>query len=291
MAYPVAPVVMPADLAGQSNGKLPDSLLVTVEGGGRLHHLCARAWNALVADAWASVGLPLTYTYGGTYRSYAQQETLFRSRYDPAGTGGGCKTWDGVRWCKKSSKLATAAVPGTSNHGWGLAIDSAWDKDLSDGLGPDDAAGITSHPGWSWLLANAERFGFSWELQSEPWHLRYVTGDAVPAAVLAYEQPAPPPPVIPPPSERMVDMFFVIVTNGPESSVRETWLLCDGTQLSHVVDGHAAALMQRVPGISQVRPATANETAGLIRSCRTMTPTPPEWVNTAWGALWASSRG
>lgn len=101
----------------------------------------------------------------------------------------------------------------------------------------------------------------------------------------------PPPPITPPPSERMVDMFLVIVTNGPESGVKETWLLCDGTQLSHVVDGHAAALMQRVPGISQVRPETADETAGLIRSCRTMTPPPPEWAGTAWGALWEASQG
>lgn len=89
----------------------------------------------------------------------------------------------------------------------------------------------------------------------------------------------------------MIDMFFVIVTNGPESTVKETWLLCDGTQLSHIVDGHAAALMQRVtPTIPQVRPATPEETAGLIRSSRTMTPCPPEWANTAWGALWTSSR-
>jgi hypothetical protein len=184
---------MPADLAGKSNGQLPASLLTDVVGGGKLHHLCARAWKALVADAWESVKLPLTYTYGGTYRSYAQQETLFRSRYDPSGTGGGCKTWNGVRWCKKSSRLATAAVPGTSNHGWGLAVDSAWDKDLSNGIGPNDAAAITSHPGWQWLLANAERYGFSWELQSEPWHLRYVKGDSIPQAVLDFEGPAPTP--------------------------------------------------------------------------------------------------
>jgi hypothetical protein len=282
---------MPADLAVQSNGRLPDGLLTSVDGGGRLHHLAARAWSALVADAWASVGLPLTYTYGGTYRPYSAQETLFMSRYSPSGTGGGCKTWNGVRWCKKSANLATAAVPGTSNHGWGLAIDSAWDKDLSDGLGPDDAVGITSHPGWSWLLANAERFGFSWELQSEPWHLRYVAGDAVPAAVLAFEQPTPaPPPPPPPPSGRMVDMFFVIVTNGPNSPVRETWLLCDGTQLSHVVDGHAAALIGRVPGVDAVRPASAEETAGLIRSCKTMNDCPPEWQGTGWEIAWNGSR-
>jgi hypothetical protein len=34
-----------------------------------------------------------------------------------------------------------------------------------------------------WLLANADWFGFSWELQSEPWHLRYYVGDRVPLKV------------------------------------------------------------------------------------------------------------
>lgn len=201
MTFLVAPVVMPGDLVGASNGQLPDRLLTAVPGGGKLHHLAARAWRALTDAAWREADLPLTYTYGGTYRSYQAQETLFRSRYATDGTGGGCKTWNGVRWCKKVPTLATAAVPGTSNHGWGLAVDCAWDDDLSDGVGPDDATGITSHPGWSWLLANAERFGWSWELQSEPWHLRYTAGDMVPVAVLQFEnpplvEPDPEPPTI-----------------------------------------------------------------------------------------------
>ena len=190
MTLPIVPVVIPADLVGQRNGQLPTHLLVSVDGGGRLHHLAARAWRALVDRGWREVGLPLTFTHGGTYRSLTAQETLFRSRYTPNGPGGGCKTWNGQRWCKRTANLATAAVPGTSNHGWGLAIDCAWDRDLTDGLGPDDATAITSHPGWEWLLANAHRFGFSWELQSEPWHLRYVTGDAVPVEVLAFERPS-----------------------------------------------------------------------------------------------------
>jgi LAS superfamily LD-carboxypeptidase LdcB len=40
------------------------------------------------------------------------------------------------------------------------------------------------------MLKNADDFGFSWEVQSEPWHLRYVAGDKVPAAVLAWKQTA-----------------------------------------------------------------------------------------------------
>jgi peptidoglycan hydrolase-like protein with peptidoglycan-binding domain len=38
------------------------------------------------------------------------------------------------------------------------------------------------------LIANVKEFGFSWEVvPSEPWHLRYVCGDDVPAAVLAFQ--------------------------------------------------------------------------------------------------------
>jgi hypothetical protein len=264
MAYPVAPVVMPADLAGKSNGQLPPSLLADVVGGGKLHHLCARAWRALVADAWASVQLPLTYTYGGTYRSYAQQETLFRSRYSPSGTGGGCKTWNGVRWCKKSSNLATAAVPGTSNHGWGLAVDSAWDKDLSDGLGPDDATAITSHPGWQWLLANAERYGFSWELQSEPWHLRYVAGDSVPQAVLDFEGPT-----TPQPTTQENDMVRIDID--PDTP-RWVSMVIGATTITHTVNGHHAAVLER----AKVAQEDVNKTEllGILLSLRATNDSP-----------------
>jgi LAS superfamily LD-carboxypeptidase LdcB len=39
-----------------------------------------------------------------------------------------------------------------------------------------------------WLLKNAHLYGFSWEVQSEPWHLRYVAGDDVPEAVTKWKK-------------------------------------------------------------------------------------------------------
>jgi hypothetical protein len=42
-----------------------------------------------------------------------------------------------------------------------------------------------------WLIDNEHRFGFSHELQSEPWHIRYWAGDNIPAAVLEYETNRP----------------------------------------------------------------------------------------------------
>lgn len=177
----------PTDLKDVENGKVPTSLRVAVAGGGELHHLAARAWNALCAVALATQGLGLTYTHGGTYRTLGAQTTLFKQRYAIGGEGGGCKNWNGEVWCKKSAGLATAAVPGTSNHGWGLAIDMAYDDDFSDGIHPNDAEYIKAHPAWGWLLAEARNFGFAWELNTEPWHIRYICGDALPQAVLDYE--------------------------------------------------------------------------------------------------------
>lgn len=205
MALPVVAVVKPASLVNQPNGTLDPSILVNVHPSGQLHVTAARAWRALVAAAGAE-GLPLTFTYGGMYRSYAAQVNLFKQRYVPFvqyTIVDGVKKetrrewWNGQWWWLKVG-VAGAAKPGTSNHGWGLAIDTAFDTDPTDGLGPDDAAGITRHPKWLWFVANAPRYGFSWEDQSEPWHIRYVAGDNIPAAVTNYENAATATPGFPP---------------------------------------------------------------------------------------------
>ena len=200
MALPVASVVRPSSLDNQPNGQLDPSLLVALHSRGTLHKNAARAWKALVAECGKN-GLPLTFTYGGMYRTYNEQVTLFKQRYVPFvqyeanGNQTSRKWWNGAWWWKKRG-VASAAVPSTSNHGWGLAIDTAFDTDPTDGLGPDDAAGITRHPKWSWFVSIVPSYGFSWEDQSEPWHIRFVAGDVMPAKVIQFEQgllPAFPP--------------------------------------------------------------------------------------------------
>jgi LAS superfamily LD-carboxypeptidase LdcB len=61
-----------------------------------------------------------------------------------------------------------AAVPGTSNHGWGRAVD------LCGGI---ESFGTPQH---DWLVANAPRFGWvhpSWAevtgSRPEPWHFEF----------------------------------------------------------------------------------------------------------------------
>ena len=67
-----------------------------------------------------------------------------------------------------SRKPALAAVPGTSNHGWALAVD------LCGGI---NRSGSEQ---WRWMTANAGRFGFvqpDWAApggeKPEPWHWEY----------------------------------------------------------------------------------------------------------------------
>jgi hypothetical protein len=46
---------------------------------------------------------------------------------------------------------------------------------------------VARRTGLQFLLDVAPSLGWSWELQSEPWHIRYVAGDKVPQAVLDFE--------------------------------------------------------------------------------------------------------
>lgn len=70
----------------------------------------------------------------------------------------------------KSTKGGLAAVPGRSNHGWGLAIDLCSNE--------------TRGAGWTWLKENGEIYGWenpAWALSGgsgphEPWHWEYTRG-------------------------------------------------------------------------------------------------------------------
>lgn len=102
--------------------------------------------------------------------------------------------------------------------------------------------------------------------------------------------PDPETPTDPTDPEGALDMFAFVVTNAPNSAVRETWILVDGTQASHIVDGHAAEVFLSLNGFQVKRAENADQTRGIILSCRTMNDCPPEWVGTGWEALWNGQR-
>ena len=168
----------PDVLAGKSNGQLPLGILLNTPGlaGGPnvlLVTPTARAWRAMSWDALTDANITLQSTSAAdSYRPLAVQTAIFFQRYTPTWHGGwATRTCNGKVYYQIPG-TASAACPGTSNHGLGLAVDVA------------NASGARLN----WLLANAQKYGFSWEIQSEPWHIRYVSGDHIPAAVLAYER-------------------------------------------------------------------------------------------------------
>ncbi len=103
---------------------------------------------AMIAAA-DSAGLHLS---GGGFRSYAEQVELRRQHC-------GGSSYD-ISQRPPGECSPPTALPGTSMHQWGLAVDWSNARSL-----------IASHrnPAWQWLSSNAGRFGFA-NLPSEPWH-------------------------------------------------------------------------------------------------------------------------
>lgn len=175
MALPVEDIVYPAVLKGQKNGLLDPKILVRIVEAGAdvwLVEPAARNWVAMRSAAAAEgIILEVTSTVD-SYRPYAVQQLVFNQRYSRVRIPRYITTrrCNGVLYYQRPD-TASAACPGTSNHGLGIALD------IKNATGARLA----------WLRANAHRFGFSWEVQSEPWHVRSVHGDKIPAATLAYE--------------------------------------------------------------------------------------------------------
>lgn len=130
------PMPVPEDLAVYGNGNIPPGVLQPVgQGGHLLWGPAADSWKSAVAAA-AVDGIELRVT--DSYRSYGDQVDLVdrKGLYSNGGYG---------------------AVPGTSNHGWGLAID----------------IDVTSPSTMAWVRANAYRFGFVEAVPREPWHWEF----------------------------------------------------------------------------------------------------------------------
>jgi len=128
---------------GYPNGLIPPSALCPIGVGSHsLRCDAAAAYRAMSTAFAGTFGSPICIT--DSYRTYGSQVTLY------------------------GQKPALAAVPGTSNHGWGLAVD------LCGGI---ERFGTAQY---AWMKANAGRFGFlhpDWAEpgrgREEPWHWEY----------------------------------------------------------------------------------------------------------------------
>lgn len=172
--FPIVKVKLCSHLKNVKAGELTPDLLKNIEKG-KLHHCAADAYEAMDQAANAE-GIDLSPTStADTYRSLEMQEYGFFQRYTttpkPKQMKQKPKIYKGKAWYLKKG-MAPLAVPGTSNHNLGIAVDIA------------NATGKRL----DWMLANAHKYGFSWELQSEPWHIRYVAGDDIPEAVKLWKE-------------------------------------------------------------------------------------------------------
>jgi len=170
-AFPIIKLKLPADLEGVKAGFLPEKLLKEIQPHGRLHWRAAESWEAMRQKALNDgVGFFKPTSSGDTYRSYESQEKGFRQRYqlEPI-PNQSTRTFEGKKWYLKRG-FAPMATPGGSNHNYGLAVDIH----------------TASGDRLKWMQKNIVAFGWSWELSSEPWHIRLVTADEPTEAVKNY---------------------------------------------------------------------------------------------------------
>lgn len=127
---------VPSELQVYGNGRIPAERLSPIaQNGHRLYAPAAAAWDSVVSAASAD-GIDLRIT--DSNRSYDQQVDL-AARKGLYRNGG------------------LAATPGTSNHGWGLAVDV-------DVLDPRTL---------EWMRANGPRFGWVESVPREAWHWEF----------------------------------------------------------------------------------------------------------------------
>lgn len=146
-----------------TNGAIPADLLVDVAPGLQLRAGTAGRWAWVCQQVQARFGWTPTIYPGGAYRPLADQEALFTSRYTPQGLGtgpyGDVRWWRGTRYVR-TSPAGAAAIPGTSNHGLGRAIDVAGLTSFSDPR-RDQFAAVAVPAGFSDAEGRAV---------GEPWH-------------------------------------------------------------------------------------------------------------------------
>ncbi len=124
------------------NGQIPLSALKPIAGSGYLEEHAAAAWNAMAVHILKETGVHIAPAGpDSSYRPYARQ--VYWRNY----------------WCGQGN-CGNAAVPGTSNHGWGLAVDVV-----------------------SYAIPYVQKYGapFGWQKQWsdaswEPWHFKYAPG-------------------------------------------------------------------------------------------------------------------
>ena len=179
---PYIPLTLPSALIAHKNGQLPESMLARVNTGGRMYAPVAEQFNKMY-DAALAAGFKLRNV--GDYRSFQRQVDLFLDRHSTTDYGRVpqvSRSYEGKTWFLKPGKAPAATPDPTgkrgSNHGWGLAIDLAYEHNGK----------LTGMGGacFDWLCDNAPKYGFYLQTADrkskywEAWHWQYCLGDALP---------------------------------------------------------------------------------------------------------------
>jgi hypothetical protein len=124
-------------LGVEHNGAFNSSNTAPIPGG-RLWTEAALAWNDM--------------------RAAAIEDGIAPAAFVPAGPVSSARSLSSQQWFWAHQPPA-AARPGTSNHGWGLAVD------------------VKTRGAAAWILKHGHRYGWSWDegrRVGEWWHFRYV---------------------------------------------------------------------------------------------------------------------
>lgn len=197
-------------MANYKNGEVPASALAPLDGQPEafLRTDAAASWNRARKEIKAATGRDIRAR--GWNRSLAEQVRFFNLAYMPQASGGkDPRWWNGKRYVRRPNKAA-AAIPGTSNHGWGIAVDvedfgteNQWNSPWRAKAFP-----ILAKHGWT---------DHSGRSIGEPWHIEYDPSKDKGQA----PTPAPTPdPIIP---TFGVDEVFTISCDVPGDKQKGTW--------------------------------------------------------------------
>lgn len=148
------------------NGQATTAQLAKADNGHTFAKGIAEAFDRVAAAFEKVNGQALECTQG--YRSLAIQKKIFLERYKVQAFGSGpfgdVRWYGGRRYVRVTG--AAAAIPGTSNHGLGVAVD------LSTKIG----FGTWNSAQYEWMAKNGPKYGWTnteGRAVNEPWHWVY----------------------------------------------------------------------------------------------------------------------
>ena len=169
--------VLPEGITPSMNGRMPLERMKKTAGGGMMYIDAARSLEAMIGTAAREGVLIIVKRPFNCYRTFAAQEAVFKKRFTPIE-----ETtlradlprveFEGKTWQLNDGEIF-AQVPGSSSHGYGLAV---------------DIQNVGTRATKNWLNAHSEEFGFKIEWEFENWHYTYVKSrEGIPARVLEFE--------------------------------------------------------------------------------------------------------